>query len=152
MNSVPSFAPSTSFVLRQIRIWRSRSSRVCGFRPDMKSLERWSSIFRYFLLPCMWFLSFFKPVFLCIISVRAAPNRNKNEGNHLPGRRNIWICCSRASEIWCLVFASRRWWRRRRFDSLMMMAAKILGGNSAIEASIDYVDLEWMRNLDNVAD
>ena len=43
------------------------------------------------------------------------------------------------------------WWRRRRFDD----GRKDLWGKFLPrfrEASIDCVDLEWMRNLDNVAD
>ena len=49
-----------------------------------------------------------KQVFVCIVTVRVAPNRKEKEGNHSQWRRNIWTYCSRAPEIWCL-FHMRPW-------------------------------------------
>ena len=60
-----------------------------GVQADIEFVHRNSSIFRSFLLPCMYVVPFiFKPVFTCMHSENADKNWLQNARNHIQGRRN----------------------------------------------------------------
>ena len=81
------------YFLQFSNIAASSSSSVTRLRrgssispSDMKSLDHWSSIFRYFLLPCMWILSF-SSQFLSVCTVKMQTKAGLRRKEPKPGIR-----------------------------------------------------------------
>ena len=69
---------------------RAVISLYSAHKADMKSLDRWSSILRYFLLPCIWFLTFFSGWYLSVCTWKMEKMETKTDLKRKKpqGRRN----------------------------------------------------------------
>ena len=92
----------------------------------MKSLDHWSIIFRYFLLPCMW--SLHNKASFCLhfhfATVHADQNWLESEGNHIQGRRKcLYMLLQRTRDCMSTVcghrMAHRKWKETKKHPSML---------------------------------